>query len=113
MENDEPLDPMNVSFLCARAIVTRANRLAHLIKQLRFPSRGRRLSAGFCVRPAVDHSTSSICRGCVLTLIITELLVMPRLLLICPDPFYPSVNVDSTGQELNRGNTIFLPVEYF
>jgi hypothetical protein len=36
MENDEPLDPMNVSFLCAPAIVTRANRLAHLIKQLRF-----------------------------------------------------------------------------
>jgi hypothetical protein len=38
---------------------------------------------------------------------------MPRLLLICPDPSYPCVNVDSTGQELNRGNTIFLPVEYF
>jgi hypothetical protein len=76
MENDEPLDPMNVSFLCARAIVTRANRLAHLSKQLRLPSGWRLLSAGFGVRPAVDHSKGSIRRGMCVDVVHNALLVM-------------------------------------
>ena len=51
MENDEPLDPMNVSFLCARAIVTRANRLAHLIKQLRLGAAGAVSARAFAFDP--------------------------------------------------------------
>lgn len=46
MEEDESLDPMDVSFLCSVAVVPRANGLANLVEELWFRRARGRAQAG-------------------------------------------------------------------